>query len=99
MICRRGGMYLVDGETVGVLKVGLNTTIQSFGNALAVFRLLQPLLIGSIGNKGDLRKYRGHMCPDQHNEWSFANSAAPVPVIRDFHSSCQRVLNGTGEIA
>src|SRR5437016_11451359 len=62
-------------EAIDTAEVFLDSVEQSFGAALAVFRLLQPLLVGGIADEGDLRQHGRHIRAHQHHKRRFADAS------------------------
>src|ERR1019366_6857247 len=92
-------MGLVVRQAVRALQIAFDPVIKSFGDALPVFGLFQPLFIGGIGNKGYLGEHRRHVRADQNDKGSLSHAAVAVSVIDSFHALGKRVLNNSGKVA
>src|SRR5215469_9081795 len=93
----RGGpgrsLGTVYGDAVHALQIGGDTSINPFGDPLAVLRLLQELLIRRVAEEGDLRKDRGHIRANEYDKRRLANTAIPDRLRRLLNTFCQGVLN------
>ena len=57
------------------------------------------LLVGRIGNKGNLGKHRWHVGANQHDKRSLSHAAIPFTLIDTFYSLGEGILNDGREVA
>src|SRR5215469_813799 len=52
-----------------------DAAVEGLGNALPVFAGFEPTLVCRVRYEGNLRQNRGHVCPNQHDEWRLLHAA------------------------
>src|SRR6267154_2555485 len=95
----RSGVCLIRRQAIGALQVGLNSAIKPIGDTLAVFGILEPLLVAGIGKERNLSQHGGHVRAYQNDEGRLAYAAVALSPVDILHALGQGILNHCGEVA